>query len=105
MRYKLVTIPEPHYEDGGPKARGFDRILGITIDATDTWKGNPDRHPDRASQFYTGQVAVGGELCGDGPSDPRIRRENGPRRQRPDRLATRRHQEPHHRLANAYCKP
>jgi hypothetical protein len=36
LRYKLETYSlDPNHKRGGPKARGFDLILGITIDAID----------------------------------------------------------------------
>jgi hypothetical protein len=36
VRYKLATYSlNPVHPDGGPKARGFERILGITVDAID----------------------------------------------------------------------
>jgi hypothetical protein len=36
VRYKLETYSlDPTHKDGGPKARGFEVILGITIDAID----------------------------------------------------------------------
>jgi len=36
LRYKLETYSlDPTHKRGGPKARGFDLILGITIDAID----------------------------------------------------------------------
>ena len=36
VRYKLETYSlDPAHKDGGPKARGFELILGITIDAID----------------------------------------------------------------------
>ncbi len=36
LRYKLETYSlAVNHKDGGPKARGFDLILGITIDAID----------------------------------------------------------------------
>ena len=36
VRYKLETYSlDPTHKRGGPKARGFDLILGITIDAID----------------------------------------------------------------------
>ena len=36
VRYKLATYSlDPFHEDGGPKAKGFARILGITIASID----------------------------------------------------------------------
>jgi hypothetical protein len=36
LRYKLETYSlDVKHKDGGPKARGFEQILGITIDAID----------------------------------------------------------------------
>ncbi len=36
VRYKLATYAlDPTHKDGGPKARGFALILGITIEAID----------------------------------------------------------------------
>ena len=36
LRYKLETYSlDVNHNDGGPKARGFELILGITIDAID----------------------------------------------------------------------
>jgi hypothetical protein len=40
VSYKLVTYSlNPAHPDGGPKAHGFARILGITIDAIDHLQG------------------------------------------------------------------
>ena len=40
VRYKLGTYSlNPTNKDGGPKARGFDRILGITLDDNEYLEG------------------------------------------------------------------